>query len=279
MRPGSFGVFSCLSTGSAATSPSLWLHRVLNKVGLEAFVLKVKRAETPFFRSIKALYRGFVHFSIPAPRALRPLGNALYHTHFFCRFFLGRLITVLYREPLFRYRCEHVGLRLGLNVLPEAPGHTAIFFGDDVVCHGKLGIYSARVFDGPVLRVGNRVSIGHQVTFSCNREIVVEDDVLIANSCFFFDNDGHPVDAQLRAAGYPAPAERTAPVRICRYAWIGAGSYILKGVTIGEGSIIGSGSVVTTDVPPYSLAAGNPAKVIKTLVKDDVRTADSMVSR
>lgn len=234
-------------------------------MGIEAFILNLKRAETPFFRRLKRLYKAFVYLRVPAPRALRSVGNALYHGHFYLRFVAGRIITILYREPLFRYRCEHAGDRLSLNLLPEAPGHTAIYFGDDVTCHGKLGIYSARVFDHPVLRVGNRVSIGHQVMFSCNREIVIEDDVLIANNCLFFDNDGHPVDAGLRAAGYAAPPEKTAPVRVCRYAWIGAGCYILKGVTIGEGSIIGSGSVVTTDIPPYSIAAGNPAKVLKVL--------------
>src|SRR4051812_44561888 len=103
-------------------------------MALQQFILKVKRAETPFFRRAKAFYRAFLHFRLPAPDALRPLGNALYHTHFFIRLFLvGRLITLLYREPLFRYRCESVGQRLGLNLLPEAPGHTSIYFGDDVV--------------------------------------------------------------------------------------------------------------------------------------------------
>jgi acetyltransferase-like isoleucine patch superfamily enzyme len=52
------------------------------------------------------------------------------------------------------------------------------------------------------------------------------------------------------------------PVRICKHAWIGNGCYIMKGVTIGEGAVIGVNSVVTSDIPPYSLAMGNPAEVL-----------------
>ena len=55
----------------------------------------------------------------------------------------------------------------------------------------------------------------------------------------------------------------SAQVIVCRYAWVGGNTTILPGVTIGEGAVIGAGSVVTKDVPPWSVAVGNPAKVIK----------------
>jgi acetyltransferase-like isoleucine patch superfamily enzyme len=56
-----------------------------------------------------------------------------------------------------------------------------------------------------------------------------------------------------------------APIHIQDKAWIGYGVSILKGVTIGEGAIIGAASVVTKDIPPYSIAAGNPAQIIRQL--------------
>ena len=52
------------------------------------------------------------------------------------------------------------------------------------------------------------------------------------------------------------------PVRICRDAWIGYGTQILKGVTIGEGAVIGANSVVISNIPAYALAMGNPAEVL-----------------
>lgn len=55
------------------------------------------------------------------------------------------------------------------------------------------------------------------------------------------------------------------PVKINNKAWIGFNSIILKGITIGEGAIVGAGSVVTKDVPPYTIVAGNPAKIISEL--------------
>ena len=52
-------------------------------------------------------------------------------------------------------------------------------------------------------------------------------------------------------------------------AWIGAGAIILPGVTIHKGAIVGAGSVVTKDVPPYSIVAGNPARVIRQIDIED----------
>lgn len=59
------------------------------------------------------------------------------------------------------------------------------------------------------------------------------------------------------------------PVTIGDYVWIGMNCLILKGVTIGEGAIIGAGSVVTRDVPPFCLAAGSPARVLRSLQPDE----------
>lgn len=230
-----------------------------------SFILRLKRADTPFFKQLKALYRFIITASIPVPGALKPLGRFFYNLHFAVWMAGNRLLTFFYREPLFRSRCESVGRRLTIYRTPEIPDHTCVYIGDDVVFQGKSGIYSGRVHDRPVLRIGSHVSVGHQVMFSCNQEIVIGDHVLIANNCTISDNDGHPIDAGERAAGLPPPASRIRPVRICEKAWIGAGSYILKGVTIGPGAIVGAASVVTQDVPPYTIVAGNPARIVRTL--------------
>ena len=234
-------------------------------MSLDQFILRIKRSETPFFRFLKSVYRGVSTAHVPVPSALKPLARSAYNLHFVIWFAGKRLATLLYREPLFRSRCDAVGERLSLSLMPEVIGHASVTIGDDVSIYGKFGIFTGRVFDRAEVRIGSRVTIGHQVIISCNKQVIIEDDVYISGSCTVSDNDGHPLDMQQRISGSPPPAERTFPVKLCRGAWIGAGSFILKGVTVGEGGIVGANSVVTKDVPPYTVVAGNPAVVVKRL--------------
>ena len=74
----------------------------------------------------------------------------------------------------------------------------------------------------------------------------------------FLDLDTPPLRRPLFSKG---------PVHICRNVWLGERVCVLPGVTIGEGSVIGAGSIVTHDIPPFSIAAGAPARVIKTITK------------
>jgi len=85
-------------------------------------------------------------------------------------------------------------------------------------------------------------------------------------------------NVQLLAAGHPLdPTERTdgqefgASIRIGHRAWLGGGAIVCPQVTIGDGAVIGAGSVVTRDVPAYTVAVGNPCRVVRTL--DTVRAA------
>ena len=149
--------------------------------------------------------------------------------------------------------------------MADITGHPEIYVGNDVNIFGKIVITSGRVFDHPRLVIEDAVDIGHQVIFVVNKEIVIEQGVHIASNCRIVDTDAHPRDPALRAADAPPPAEEVKPVRIGKYAWIGHGCYIMKGVTIGEGAIIGAASVVVTDIPAFSVAMGNPARVV---VKD-----------
>jgi acetyltransferase-like isoleucine patch superfamily enzyme len=97
----------------------------------------------------------------------------------------------------------------------------------------------------------------------CEEAISIGDRVILGANCVVIDTDFHPLDAQRRRAAPLAGA--TAPVFIGDDVFVGMHSLVLKGVTIGQGSVIGAGSVVTRDVPAHSLAAGNPARVIRTL--------------
>lgn len=229
---------------------------------LDGFLWKVKRAEAPFYRFLKRGAQMLLHAHLPVPRFLKPLFRWFYELHFLLVWGLRRLCSFFYSQPLFRARCARVGKHLHLELLPFVSGPVEILIGDDVSLTGRVSILSGRVLERPRLILQDRAVLGHNVSISVNSEIVIEEDVLVASGCRIADNDGHPLDADLRARKLPPRPQEIRPVRICRKAWLGRGCYVMKGVTIGEGAIIGANSVVIHDVPPYCLAVGNPAEVI-----------------
>lgn len=119
-----------------------------------------------------------------------------------------------------------------------------------------------QVSENAVLTIGNGCGISN-TAITCEQEVTIEDNVTIGSGCHIYDTDFHPLDYSERVKGYykGCPTKRK-PIRICEGAFIGAGCFILKGVTIGKHSIIGAGSVVTKDIPDGEVWAGNPAKKI-----------------
>jgi len=146
--------------------------------------------------------------------------------------------------------------------MPYVSGPVQIHVGDGATFGGNVSIVSGRMFDQPRLIIGERASIGWRTHITVSREVIIEDDVWLPWDCSISDTDGHPRKADRRVAMLPPDLKDIRPVRICKKAWIGNGTRIMKGVTIGEGAIIGAGSVVISNIPPYSLAMGNPAEVI-----------------
>ncbi|NWG33075.1 MAG: acyltransferase [Chloroflexi bacterium] len=91
-------------------------------------------------------------------------------------------------------------------------------------------------------------------------KIIIGNNVNVGANTIIMDTDFHPLEAEARRLN-SAPA-KTAPVFIEDDVFIGMHCLILKGVTLGQGSVIGAGSVVTKDVPPYTVVAGNPVRFI-----------------
>lgn len=113
---------------------------------------------------------------------------------------------------------------------------------------------------------GYNTFVGENFFANVNLVILDAAKVIIGNNVFIAPNvgiytAGHPEDVAMRRAGI----EYAKPVTIGDDVWIGGGVQVCPGVTIGEASIIGAGSVVTHDIPPRVIAAGNPAKVIREL--------------
>lgn len=132
-----------------------------------------------------------------------------------------------------------------------------------------------------LVKIGNRNSIGGS-TIICREEIVLEDNIFISWGCTICDHGFHSSNYLERRNDFDQIFNNvqnfrnintdknwnsvdSKPIKICSDVWIGMNCTILKGVTIGKGAVIGANSVVTKDVPEFTVVAGNPAKVIKAL--------------
>ncbi len=132
------------------------------------------------------------------------------------------------------------------------------------------------------VKIGNNVHLGG-VNIICRSKIVIENDVTMAWGITLYDHNSHSIYWSKRQndnvqcysdyfehngnnvvnKDWSSVVEK--PITIKSKAWIGFNVIILKGVTIGEGAVIGAGSIVTQDVPDWSVAAGNPARVVKSV--------------
>jgi acetyltransferase-like isoleucine patch superfamily enzyme len=241
----------------------------------ERFVNKVKRAETPTYRLLKGIVFAWRSPSGPRiPDFVKPVGRLFYHLHYLAIGTFRTFAARCYYHPLFQSRCSSVGKHLLLEGLPFVNGPVELYLGDNVVFGGRISILSGRVCERPRLVMKDRSGVGWDSTIVVNREVLIDEDVIIAPGCRISDTDGHPRDALQRAAHMPPDPSEVKAVHICRYAWIGACSHIMKGVTIGEGAIIGANSVVISDIPPYSIALGNPAEVFFRNIQRKARTGD-----
>lgn len=147
-------------------------------------------------------------------------------------------------------------------------GKGRIVFGKNV----QIGVVSAPDFytnysyfeareDYSEINIGDNVAISNSFSIECYSKVIIGNNVLIGDKCSIIDNDGHLLDADSRRVGIPNYKE----VHICQNVFMGSNVIILKGVTVGKNSVIGKGSVVTKDIPENVIAAGNPAKVIRSL--------------
>ena len=129
-----------------------------------------------------------------------------------------------------------------------------ISVGNRVLIHRycKLSAYGA---DGvSKITIGDNSYIGDRTEIHAGLSVEIGSGCDISWDCNILDRDYHKLCSD---------KEVLKPVKICDNVWIGCGATVLKGVTIGEGSVVAAGAVVTKDVPPHSLVAGNPAKVVR----------------
>lgn len=112
---------------------------------------------------------------------------------------------------------------------------------------------------GAELRIGDRVGMSGTTICAAER-VTIGDRCMIGANVTIVDTDFHSLDPAIRSTADDSRSARTKAVEIGEDVFIGAGAYILKGVTIGARAVIGAASVVTCDVPADAIMAGNPAR-------------------
>jgi len=147
---------------------------------------------------------------------------------------------------------------------------------------------AATIYLGTMFDVGlkGRVQIGdfaliHGAWIICDAAVEIGDHSLISWNVVLMDSYRFPSDITCRRRALeqlarhplrcPEAKVEAQPIRVGRNVWIGFECCVLPGVCIGDGSIVGARSVVIEDVPPYTVVAGNPARIIRTLENDEAR--------
>lgn len=164
-----------------------------------------------------------------------------------------------------------------VRFLASAEERTYLRVGENCLLNGPV-IFEAST--GQV-DIGDRCYIGANTTILSRNRVTLGNDVTIAWDVTIYDHDSHSISWRDRAVavklfyeryGYPDCFDQldwtnvgSAPIVIEDRVWIGFGVTVLKGVTVGEGAIIASRSVVTRNVEPYTIVAGNPAQMVRKL--------------
>jgi acetyltransferase-like isoleucine patch superfamily enzyme len=165
------------------------------------------------------------------------------------------IVSMLFKGILKKGAFESTGklFRVGTGVTVKKK-NGKIFIGDKVTLHKNVKL-SAWGTDMPSqIKIGSYTAIGDRTEIHSGQSVEIGDRCAVSWDCCIMDRDYHKLCSD---------KEVFAPVKICDDVWIGCHAVILKGVTIGKGSVVAAGSVVTKDVPEGVIVGGNPAIIIK----------------
>jgi len=186
---------------------------------------------------------------------------------------ISRILQYKAKKTLSRYPhvAIHSSAKVNFRAVRYTPGST-LEIGEGSIVEGSL--VSER--DGASITIGRNSFIGSSVIVSATR-IDVGDDVLISWGCSIVDHDSHATAWSERKRDVRDWREGkkdwshvdVRPVKICDKSWLGLNVIVLKGVEVGEGAVVAAGSVVVKSVAPWTIVAGNPARVIREIPVED----------
>jgi maltose O-acetyltransferase len=178
-----------------------------------------------------------------------------------------------------RHASFEIGNNVGFNVPVRAGGSGCIriggrnTFGESRgyrLGSGEISLYT----DAPCseIVIGERNFFNNNVSIGAVEKVVIGSDCLIGSSVSIADCDFHDINPETRHTSQGSKK----PVQIGNNVWLGTGVVVLKGVTIGDNSVVGAMSVVTKPIPANCVAAGNPARIIRTFEESKARLCNTL---
>jgi len=221
-------------------------------------------SDHPLARAARGLRKAVADLAVPAPRPVVVPIRIAFEAAREAYYFGAR---VLVSEPMLKAYAKEYGKGVHSGTFVHfIRGNGDLVLGDDVTLDGQcIIIFAARFAERPTLTIGDGSGVGHECRFTVGKSITVGKHCRIASRVVIFDSNGHPADPEARLAGAPPAEDEVRPVVIEDNVWIGMGAMIFPGVTVGEGSVVSAGAVVLSDVPPYTVVAGNPARAVRSL--------------
>jgi maltose O-acetyltransferase len=154
-------------------------------------------------------------------------------------------------------RCTHVGSLPRVYGRPRITNLGEIIIGDKFLFFSNTVPSEMVTYPGGRLEIGSNVFINYGASLSAHQLLHIGDGCQIGSYACMMDNDYHSVEDRSKPG-------KSRPIILGKNVWLGVRVVVLKGVSIGDNSVIGAGSVVTKDIPANCMAAGMPAKVIRT---------------
>lgn len=230
---------------------------------MNEFKTWLKEHDNPAYRRVFTILKSIRACDIPTPTFFNKFVACIYQM---VTTLLSTLNRVFIHTPAFKGKLDAYGRGLYLfGGVPFISGPLSFSLGDDCRISGQTTFSARPQSKNPQLIVGSNVDIGWQSTFAVGQRIIIGDNVRIAGRAFLFGYSGHSLDAELRAQGHGDLDEHVGDIVLEKDVWLGTNVTVCPNVTIGEGTIVGTGSVVTKSLPPFVVAAGNPARVVKQL--------------
>lgn len=229
------------------------------------FASKVRARETPLYDWLYRTARRLRGTTLPSSRLL----GMLLLSERTARRGAWMWLRNQYANQIMKYRCTSVGKHVywGGDV-PLVYGAGEIHIGSHVsIGNNQTWVVGVKSTGTARLVIGDYTTINYRTTISVVQSVTIGSHCLLAGEIKIFDNNSHPLDYRERRKPHVLGPAEVAPVVIEDDVWIGNNCIILKGVRIGRGAVVAAGSIVTKDVPPFTLVGGNPARVLKRLAE------------